>query len=175
MKKNAIPVMLVIIFLVIVVTPISAYYSTITGELRNSKDNALWTNGASIEVFHCSTLTTIATGTAPAGTFSIDISSVSADTPLCVEVTFSAGANGTPGNAAKGPFVDRAANSGTLDSGVYFTGTGPTAVTLADFTPAPTTANLPMIAAAFIMLGSASYILLRRRTVQATVRAYQEK
>ncbi|MCP4426190.1 MAG: hypothetical protein GY803_16995, partial [Chloroflexi bacterium] len=100
-KKHLLAVTLLIALLAtfFIPSPTSAYYSAISGELRNSKDNALWTHGASIEVFHCSTLASIATATAPAGTFSIDISFVMADTPLCVEVTFSAGPDGTPGNA----------------------------------------------------------------------------
>ncbi|MCP4426374.1 MAG: hypothetical protein GY803_17925 [Chloroflexi bacterium] len=85
------------------------------------------------------------------------------DTPLCVEVTFSAGPGGTPGNASKGPFVDRVTNSGNLNSGVYFTGTGPTAVTLADFSQTQSSANIPAIAAAFIALTGVSFAILRRR------------
>lgn len=53
-------------------------------------------------------------------------------TPLCIEIVFAAGPNGTPGNAAKGPYADRSTNSGTVNKGVYFTGTAPLAITLRD-------------------------------------------
>ena len=132
-RKFRLIVVLVITILIPTATA-QAYYAAVSGELRDSATNALWVHGATVEVFNCNTLATInsATVTAPNSTFNIDVSSVTTVTPLCVEVTFAAGPNGTPGNATKGPYPDRATNGGTLNTGVYFTGTGPTAITLRD-------------------------------------------
>jgi hypothetical protein len=144
-----------------------AYYATVSGELRNSATNGLWEWGASIEVFNCNTLATINTATVPISTtaFSIDVSSVSTATPLCIEVTFAPGPEGTPGNAAKGPYPDRSSNSGNLNTGVYFTGTGPNAVTVSDLTAAASTQSDNMwllVPAAAIALASVWWWQRRR-------------
>jgi hypothetical protein len=132
-----------IIALLIPTAAAGAYYATVSGELRNSDNNALWEWGANVEVFNCNTLATINTATVPisTSTFSIDVSSVSVATPLCIEVDFLPGPLGDPGNAAKGPYPDRSSNSGNLNTGVYFTGTGPNAVVVSDLTAAPSTQN----------------------------------
>jgi hypothetical protein len=130
---------ILVIAILIPTATAQAYYAAVSGELRDSATNALWVYGATVEVFNCNTLVTIntATLTAPTSAFNIDVSSVATPTPLCIQVTFAAGPNGTPGNAAKGPYPDRLANSGTLNTGVYFTGTGPTAITLRDLSATP--------------------------------------
>jgi LPXTG-motif cell wall-anchored protein len=153
----------------IVVAPSMAYYNTVSGELRDSKTGALWEYGGNVEVFHCSDLSVIATDsvdsapTAGYGTFSIDISSISADTPLCIEVDFTAGPNGDPGNASKGPYADRSDDTGDLDTGVYFTGTGPTAINLQSFnTEGGANAMLPAVVG-LLLLAGVSFVIIRRR------------
>jgi hypothetical protein len=158
---------ILVIAILIPTATAQAYYATVGGELRDSKTNALWTYGANVEVFNCNTLATIntATLTAPTSTFSIDVSGVAVDTPLCIQVTFAAGPNGTPGSAAKGPYPDRLANSGNLNTGVYFTGTGPTAITLRDLsaTPHAETGGLWVgLVLALVLLVSGVWILRRR-------------
>ena len=167
MRRKEITLALVIALaaLLLLATMTLAYYSSVTGELRNSKDNALWTHGADVEVFNCNTLTTIATQTVgSSGTFNIDISSVSSKTPLCIEVTFHAGPDGTPGNAAKGTFADRSTSSGTLDTGVYFTGTGPNAVTLTNITARSANTWLPVgLVVGLSVLALGALFVLRKR------------
>jgi hypothetical protein len=123
-----------------------AYYDFVSGELKDSKTGALWAYGAEVEVFNCSSLASINTATLAPGTstFNIDVSSVSVDTPLCIEVNFAAGPEGEPGNAAKGTYPDRSDDTGTLDTGVYFTGTGPLAVTLNGVSAQSMNAWLPL-------------------------------
>ena len=138
MPKKIRLVAILIIACLIPTAAAQAYYSSISGELRDSTTSALWTHGASVELFNCNTLATISIVPVDAsGTFNIDISTlVTTTTPLCVNVTFAAGGNGTPGSAAKGPYPDRTASSGTLNTGVYFTGTGPNVITLSELSAA---------------------------------------
>ena len=146
-----------------------AYYATISGELRNSDNNALWEWGADVEVFNCNTLDTIITATVPISTsmFTMTLPSTSSARPLCVEVAFAAGPEGTPGNAAKGPYPDRSSSSGNLNTGVYFTGTGPNAVAVDNFAATPSTQNndawLLLAAPAILLAG----LWLWRRRLQA--------
>jgi len=137
-KKMRLIAILIIAFL-IPTAAAQAYYGTLTGELRDSMTLGLWTHGANVELFNCNTLATITSATVDAsGTFNIDVSTlVTTTTPLCVEVTFADGGKGIPGNAAKGPYTDRASGSGNLNTGVYFTGTGPNAITLRDLSATP--------------------------------------
>jgi hypothetical protein len=171
MNKKGVLIVILVVAMLIPTAAAEAYYANVTGELRESSTNALWIHGASIDVFNCNTLVSINTGTVPFGssTFDINISGVAIDTPLCIEVTFAAGPNGTPGNAAKGPYADRNANSGTLNTGVYFTGTGPNAITLRDLsaesaaTPWPLILAAVIVAAAMLALG----LMLRRQASEA--------
>lgn len=148
-----------------------AYYAYVSGELRDSATNAPWVHGASVEVFNCNTLDPVAVSTvvSPTSTFSIGVSGVAVDTPLCIEVTFAAGPNGKPGSAAKGPYADRSTNSGTLNTGVYFTGTGPNAITLRDLNATNTMTPWPLILAAVIVAAAmlALGLMLRRRMAKA--------
>jgi hypothetical protein len=151
--------------------PVSAlaHYDTISGELYDVKTQQPWQWGAEVEVWNCFSMVTIATKTVgpTTHTFSIDISSVTADTPLCVEVDFNPGSYGGsgPGNEAKGPYADRSSNSGNLDTGVYLAGCGPTAVTLADANAGSPNVWLPVALAASLLVGVGGALLLRRRRV----------
>ena len=166
MNKKLRLVAILIIACLIPTAIAQAYYASVSGELRDSKTNALWTHGATVEVFNCNTLSTINTAAVgPSGLFSIDVSSVVVDTPLCIQVTFANGGNGTPGNAAKGPYPDRLANSGNLNTGVYFTGTGPTAITLHDLSVTPHAETSGLWAGIALVLGLlviAGWIIRRR-------------
>lgn len=171
MNKKFLVITIVVIALLVPTSAAGAWYANVTGELRDSATNALWVHGASVEVFHCTTLATINTATVAFGnsSFSIDVSSVTSTTPLCIEVTFAAGPNGTPGNAAKGPYPDRATSSGTLNTGVYFTGTGPNAVTLTGLNASPVTTPWPLILSSVIVVAGllALGAILRRRAARA--------
>jgi hypothetical protein len=171
MNKKLLCIAILVMAMLIPTATAEAYYALVTGELRDSATNALWVHGASVEVFNCNTLATIntATVTAPDSTFSIDVSDVTTATPLCIEVVFAAGLDGTPGNAAKGPYADRITNSGTLNTGVYFTGTGPTAITLRDLNASTVVTPWPLILAAVIVVATtvALGLVFRRRAVRA--------
>lgn len=164
----ALPFVLALPLTLLIVVPSMAYYATVSGELRDSETGNLWQYGANVEVFNCNTLATITTGTvdaAPAagyGTFTLDISSVSSDMPLCIEVNFIAGPNGDPGNAVKGPYPNRSDSTGDLNTGVYFTGTGPTAVSLHSISTT-SVANLPPAAGGLALLAMTGVVILRRR------------
>jgi hypothetical protein len=157
-----------LVLILLAVRPVAAYYTSVYGELRDSKTGALWTHGAAVEVYNCFTLATIATDTVGvSGTFNIAIPGPpSPDEPLCIQVVFNIGPEGKPGNAVKGPYPNRAADGdqGQLNTGVYFTGTGPLAVTLASF-GASGGGGMPvfLIAAVFLLVGGASLVAVRRR------------
>jgi hypothetical protein len=172
MNKKLVIIAILVLALLIPTATVQAYYASVTGELRDSSTNALWAYGANIEVFNCNTLATIS-GIVPlapgTSTFNINISSVAVDTPLCIEVTFLPGPSGTPGSAAKGPYPDRLANSGTLNTGTYFTGTGPLAITLRDLNATTAPTPWPLILAAVIVAAAmlALSLVLRRRAIKA--------
>jgi hypothetical protein len=143
-----------------------AYYGSVTGELRDSDTGQPWQYGGTVEIWNCNTLNTIITQVVPSGvyTFNIGISTVvTTPTALCVEVAFSPGPLGTPGNAAGGPFPDRASSAGILNTGVYFTGTGPTAITLANVTARSANRWLPVGLAAVALVGVGGGLLALRR------------
>jgi hypothetical protein len=144
-----------------------AYYDNVTGALYDVKTQQPWEHGAEVEVWHCYSLATIATDTLGTGeyTFSIDISGISADTPLCIEVDFLAGPDGDPGKEAKGPYPDRSDDGGDLDTGAYFAGSGPNAVTLTDANAGSPSVWLPVALAACLLVGVGGALLLRRRRV----------
>jgi hypothetical protein len=171
MNKKARFIAILIIAILIPTATAQAYYAFVSGELRDSATNAIWTHGASVEIFNCNTLNTITTTVVSAsGTFSVDISSlVTTTTPLCLEATFSAGPYGKPGNAAKGPYADRLNNTGTLSTGVYFTGTGPNAITLRDLNAMSTATPWPLIIGAVVVVAAmlALGMVMRRRTAKA--------
>ena len=170
MNKRFMLIALIVVAMLIPMAIAQADYSALTGELRNSATNALWTYGASAELFNCNTLATIITSPVDSsGLFTITIpNTVTVPVALCIDVTFNAGLNGKPGNAAKGPYPDRSGNTGVLNTGAYFTGTGPNAITLRDLNATSVT-PWPLILAAVIVLAAmlALGLMLRRRTVKA--------
>jgi len=171
--KSRIILLGIFLAVMLVVDHAGAFYANVTGELRDSKANKLWEWGAIFEVFNCFTLDTINTATSPIapnagyGTFDIDVSSVSVSTPLCIEVNFNDGGNGKPGNAAKGPYPDRLANVGTLNTGVYFTDTGPTAVVLKSLAvyPAANSTLLMSLTGVSLAVAVGFVLFLRRKLV----------
>lgn len=166
-RKLAIIVAAVLITIMLLPEATSAYYSNVIGQARDSKTGSPWVHGGSVEVFNCNTLANIANGSLDSnGQFDISLGSYTGpDRPLCIEITFNNGGNGTPGNASKGPFADRSGSTGTLDTGVYFTGTGPTVVTMSDVRVSTSTsrAGLPFAAAAGLAALAAGAAILRRR------------
>lgn len=167
MRKKLIIITISLFAVLLIATPAFAYYSAVKGELRNSLDNALWTHGATVEIFDCTTFATITTQTVDAsGTFNIPINPASSTRTLCIEVDFTpAPGGGDPGNAAKGPYLDRASSTGTLDTGVYFTGTGPTAITLQQADAGNVSSALPLVGLALLLLGGVTYVVLRRKAI----------
>jgi hypothetical protein len=135
MKNKLSVIGLTVLFSLLMAIPaLAAQYTSVTGELRDDKTHALWTYGADVEVFDCNTFATLGTQSTNTGTFNITITPSGINRAACVNVDFCAGPNGKPGDAAKGPFIDRTSGSGgTLNTGVYFTGTGPTAVGVEKF------------------------------------------
>jgi hypothetical protein len=169
--KYGVALLGVLLVILAVVSPAGAYYSNVIGELRDDKNHDLWAYGAAVEVYNCLTLQTINTTTVPLapnpgyGVFNVDVSMVSADTSLCIEVVFYPGPDGTPGNAAKGPYLDRSTNSGTLNTGVYFTGTGPTAVVLKSLAVSPSADSTMMMSliGLSLMVAVGFAILIRKK------------
>jgi hypothetical protein len=171
MNKRFMLIALIVVAMLLPTAIAQADYSAVSGELRNSATNALWTYGASAELFNCNTLATIITAPVDSsGVFTITIpATVTVPVALCIDVTFNTGPNGKPGNAAKGPYPDRSSNSGTLNTGVYFTGTGPNAITLRDLNATTTLTPWPLILAAVIVVAAMLVLglMLRRRTARA--------
>ncbi len=164
---------LIAIFIIALLIPTAiaaAFYATLSGELRDSKTNALWTHGADVEVFNCNTFSTIVTTTVGvSGQFTVDVSSVGATTGLCINVSFHDGGTGIPGDAAKGPYVDRLANGGNLNTGVYFTGTGPTAITLKSLDARSEDSSPALWIGSLLIMGiTLGIIALRRRRFGAS-------
>ena len=58
MNKKSVFLAILVIAMLIPTTTVLADYAAISGELRDSSTNALWTHGASVEVFNCNTLAT---------------------------------------------------------------------------------------------------------------------
>ena len=170
MNKRFMLIALIVVAMLIPTAIAQADYSALTGQLRNSATNALWAYGASAELFNCNTLATIITTPVDSsGLFTITIpNTVTVPVALCIDVTFNAGLTGKPGNAAKGPYPDRSGNTGVLNTGAYFTGTGPNAITLRDLNATSVT-PWPLILAAVIVLAAmlALGLMLRRSTVKA--------
>ena len=168
MNKRFMLIALIVVAMLIPMAIAQADYSALTGELRNSATNALWTYGASAELFNCNTLATIITTPVDSsGLFTITIpNTVTVPVALCIDVTFNAGLNGKPGNAAKGPYPDRSGNTGVLNTGAYFTGTGPNAITLRDLSATPHTETGGLGVGLVLALGLLTLgglIMLRRR------------
>ncbi len=192
MKKRLVAFISLVALLAITVIPVFAF-SSIQFLVTDNKTSQPWgtTAGQSYRIFVTGsvsgTLLDTTTLTTPADPVLDFTCSYGGACPPVAATTLTAPAagetvtvfiilTGTNGNPST---ITESYTQPPVDLGTFTinrqSGTGPTAVTLADFTPAPTTTAFPLIAAAFIMLGSASYLLLRRRTTQATVRAYQEK
>ncbi len=170
MNKKIGLIAVLVVAMLIPVTTVLADYAAVTGELRDNSTNAIWTHGASVELFNCNTLATIITDTVgSSGIFTITIpNTVTVPVALCIDVTFYPGSNGTPGNAAKGPYPDRSTNSGTLNTGVYFTGTGPNAITLRDLSAESAATPWPLVLAAVAVVAAmlALGVILRRRAAR---------
>ncbi len=166
-------VRLIAIFIIAVLIPTAvaaAFYSTLSGELRDSKTGALWTHGADVEVFNCNDYSTIVTTTVDfSGQFTVSLPIITTTTGLCVNVSFYYGGTGTPGDAAKGPYPDRSGYSGNLDTGVYFTGTGPTAITLKSLDARSEDSSPALwIGSLLILVITLGIIALRRRRFGAS-------
>jgi hypothetical protein len=173
MKKLSIVVTLSILMSLMIAGIAFANFTTITGTVLDSKTTSPWIYGGTVKVYDCSDSTATAlpvSGSNPAtiavdGTFTIaGLSDPSAFRPLCVEFNYSTATspNGTPATETR--FIaDQSGDSGTHNMGTIYTDTGPTAVTLADFNPTPSSSTLPVIAAAFFALSSVSFVMLRRR------------
>jgi hypothetical protein len=170
MQKKLWAILFTFVVSMLFAVPALAYYSSISGELRDSKTGALWTQGANVEVYNCNTLATIDTAVVDSsGVFSISLPvTYTSAVPICVEVIFNDGGNGAPGNAAKGPYPDRSTSLGGLNTGVYFTGTGPTAIVLKE---ASAQSSGSTMWAPVVLLGAAlvagSFWTWRRRAVRS--------
>ena len=171
MKKFSIIITLSILFFLMITGIASAWYTEVGGVVRDSKTQSPWTYGATVNVWDCSAIDVgapLGTGTlARDSTFAVTFTESTANRFLCVEFNFGTGPNGTP--ADRWEVINDNGPNGMFDLGIVYTDTGPTAVTLADISTTESSTNLPITAATFIILGSVSFITLRRRTTDTVV------
>jgi hypothetical protein len=141
MIKIRLFIIAVLVSLLLPGAPGRAYYIGVNGELRENQTGDYWEQGATVRIFNCLTLQTIATGPVETveqinyGTFEIAIPPSIENRTLCVEVDFDRTTANNPPNFVKGPFLDDQASSGILTTGVYSAFTNPIYVRLDFFEP----------------------------------------
>ena len=171
MKKKLLVVLALVLGLSLMFATLAlAHYSSVIGELRDTKTQALWQWGGTVNVFNCFTGVSLGTQVLPPGSssFNIPIAPPIGYVPICIEVDF-ATCSGCPdpGNAAKGIYPSFDSTSGTLDTGPYFAGTGPNAVTLTNITARSANTWLPvgLVAGLSVLALGALFALRKRRAL----------
>jgi hypothetical protein len=162
MKKFAI--LIVVIMMLGTISGSVFAYDNISGTVRDSKTTNVWTHGGSVTIWRCDDIngTALATGSITAGgNISVAYTAQSTGTPICVEIGFNDGGNGTPADVWK-VFVDDGA-AGNYAMGNIFTDTGPTAVTMSSFGSANNTMSLSAMAAIVLLLVGGTFVVWRRR------------
>jgi hypothetical protein len=167
-RRALLPISAFLILAFVFTIPAFAYYSSLTGELRDSVTGELWTHGATVEVLQCPPVNAPVASVPVdnSGTFTIGLpDDFSGDVMLCVRVVFNDAPNGTPATMMKGPFLNTPDEEGELDTGVYFANTGPNAVTL-QRVEASADSGFPAIGLlGVVVLGGLSFAGLRRRRI----------
>jgi hypothetical protein len=157
--------------------PARAYFVGVSGELRKNPNGEFWENGASVRVFNCSTLETIATGSVRNdqqdnfGVFDIPIIPASQNRMLCIEVNFTGTFDEDPRDFVKGPFSDIAASAGILNTGVYSSFTDVVHVDLDFFEARPDGSNVLLRWETFSERDTRGFVVERS---PASARAYEE-
>jgi len=171
MKKKLLVVLALVLGLSLMFATLAlAHYSNVIGELRDIKTQALWQWGGTVNVFNCFTGGTLGTQVLPPGfsSFNISITPPAGYAPICIEVDFATCTScPDPGNAAKGIYPSFDSTSGILDTGPYFTGTGPNAVTLTNITARSANTWLPvgLVAGLSVLALGALFVLRKRRAL----------
>ncbi len=165
-KKALFVVGLACLLALLLALPVGAYYSSVTGELRDSVTDSPWTHGATVAVYECDSEGTTGSQIASqavdsTGTVNIGLSSTSPW--LCVVVDFTAGGAGKPVNQERGPIAnDLNQTPSTLDLGVIYTNTGPAAVSLQQLSASAAAGSPALIAFGLMLLGAVSVVMVRR-------------
>jgi len=171
MKKFSFILSLALLLALVTVGTVFAHYSSVKGEIRDGKTQAAWAHGAEVLVFNCNSGDELASTTLSAGTstFDLSVSLPAGYVPICVQVTFtceeSSGCSGSPGSAAKGPFPSfESSSSGTLDTGSYFSNSGPTAVELSAFGASSSNYNwMPVFFLVFSLVSVGTFSFIKRK------------
>ncbi len=160
MKSKLLAVAITILLALAMVTTVLAEYSSVTGEVHDSKTGELWQYGGEIYVYNCAEPTALITDTFTNGTFDIGTFDSSAASRLCIDIFFNGGSEGTPDPK----YLYRPNDGdGELNLGIIYTDTGPNAVTFTALS-ASSNAWLPAgIVAGVSVLVLGTLIVLRKR------------
>jgi hypothetical protein len=158
------------IILFLVPVGVLAFYSDISGELRDQKTQALWVHGGTVRVYDCLTGYTISdplTKTVDSsGEFTIGLTdTIESYVYMCVEVVFKAGTH--PSDTIQTvlkSFPNTSDHEGTLNAGAFYKDTGPNAVSFTNVTAHSPNVWLPVgIVAGVSMLAMGALIVIRKR------------
>jgi hypothetical protein len=171
-KKFAVAVLIALVASLLVSTSAFANFDAVSGQLKDGKTGSNWTYGGTATVYDCSNMNVeLGSTTADStGAFTVTMTSSGTSGFLCIKATF----NAVDPNPASDPYwkVFQDSGSGTLDAGIFYTNTGPTAVALKEVTAQPSVSNIGLpvallgvvvVAAAMLALG----LVLRKRTAKA--------
>lgn len=172
MNRRALLITLVVfVFALAFAQPGNAYYSSVSGELRDSATDQPWQWGATVQIFFgCNPATWELVGSETvdsSGIFNIGIPGSSAgDVEMCVAASFEAGSAGTPANRIVGPIPNTSEVSGDYGPVIIYTNTGPNAVTLQQLTASAGSFSPAFLALGTVLLGAVSLVAVRRRETQ---------
>lgn len=148
--------------------PAFANFTSISGQINDSRTNTGWTYGATITVYSCADMTTPLTSGSANGTGEFSLSGLGdpgSFRMLCVDFVFSDGGNGIP--ASKLLAVrDKADDSGNKNMGIIYTDTGPNAVQVRSLTASSvrnTWLPAALAVSALILVSSAITVIGRRK------------
>ena len=170
MKKITVALTIALVALLLLATMALAYYSSVTGELRDYKTAGLWQYGGTVAIINCSDGTVITSQVLADGvsSFNIALSDPVGFQLMCVQVTFR-----LPDDSNGQTVVEIYPNigsgiggsdEGSLDAGVFWSDTGPNAVTLTNITARSANTWLPVgLVAGLSVLAMGALFTLRKR------------
>ena len=137
MKRYFLTLFVVIVVALVAVTPVSAYYSSFAGELKDLKTLGPWNHGAVVTLYDTNG-NPLTSHVVPSGqsSFNITYDFTPAPALVLVEVDFTCeAATGCDGgdDPANDTFfgIHGESDTGTWDTGTYVADTGPNAVSMA--------------------------------------------
>jgi LPXTG-motif cell wall-anchored protein len=171
MKRKAIFVLLIVCAFSLGATiPAAAYFTNVTGELLlDPSSTEPWTLGATLQVFyHCNSTPVLqVTEVLPAGdsTFDIPLPAPTGATRMCVTVDFNEGPGGDPPSQQSAEISNSLDASGAYGPLVFYSNTGPAAVTLQQLSATAGSGSPLLLAAGVMLLGALSLVAVRRSRV----------